>query len=87
MIQKSEDYLTADTPLAAYLVTEGFNLIEITYDIKPNGRKRATYHFSNNDARLNQCVDLFNRSQATINLVLYEHAKASLLDRVMRGLP
>jgi hypothetical protein len=87
MIQDSSEYLTTDTPLAAYLITEGFNLKQINYDVKPNGRKRATYHFSNNDAKLSACVDLFNRSQATINLVLYEHAKASLLDRVMRGLP
>jgi len=83
---ESNEFLTSDTPLAAYLIQEGFDLIIIQYEEKRNGKQRATFVF--NDANtLQDCVRLFNRGEAMINLALYEHAKSSLIDRIMRGLP
>ncbi len=86
MKEPNGEYPTSDTPLAAYLVHEGFNLIIITYEPRANGKQKATYIFENS-LKLQEHVSLYNRGEATINIALYEHAKNSLLDRIFRGLP
>ena len=83
MVEKR--YLTTDTPLAAYLIQAGHSLLEIIYEQKPNGRQQATFAFFTT-TKLQSHVDLFNSGSAIINLALYEHAKNSLLDRIMRGM-
>lgn len=84
-LDRDGEYLTSETPLAAYLIQEGFDLLIITYQPTRNGKPRAFYHFEDT-APLRTCVSLYNRGEATINLALYEHAKNSLLDRIHRGL-
>ena len=86
MVELNSEFLTTDTPLSAYLIQEGFNLLIIQYELKHNGKQRATFVFEN-CPKLRECVSLYNRGNATINLALYEHAKSSLIDRIMRGLP
>ncbi|MDD4876427.1 MAG: DUF5659 domain-containing protein [Dehalococcoidales bacterium] len=86
MVESNSEFRTSDTPLAAYLVQAGFNLIIIEYEDKRNGKQRANFIFEDN-TKLRELVSLFNRGEATINLALYEHAKSTLLDRIMRGLP
>ncbi len=83
----NHEYLTADTSLAAYLVSEGFNLLIIQYATAPSGREQGTFVFDGSDPKLQTCVNLYNRGNAKVNLALYEHARSSLLDRVKRGLP
>ena len=80
-----EEFLTPDTQLAAFLVSENFPLIEIRYEPR-NGRQRGIFVFSDN-TNLTEKVNQFNSGRAIINLALYEHSKASLMDRVVRGLP
>ena len=75
---------TTDTPLAAYLIQSGFNLLEIQYEQKPNGKRQATFVFENS-LELRSHIDTYNRGRAKVNLALYEHTKSSLLDRIMRG--
>ncbi len=82
----NSEFLTTDTPLAAYLIQEGFTLLIIQYEEKRNGKQRATFSFDDS-SKLQDCVRLYNCGSATVNLALYEHAKSSLIDRIMRGLP
>ena len=79
-------YQTTDTPQASYLIQLGFILSEIQYETKPNSRRQATFVFSHSP-ELQDSVNLYNQGKAVINLALYEHIKAGLLDRIMRGLP
>lgn len=81
----TEPHSTSDTPLAAYLIQIGFTLLEIRYETKPNGKRQATFIFEHSPG-LQTHLDLYNCGKAIINLALYEHAKSSLLDRIMRGL-
>ncbi len=86
MVQPIVEFRTSDTPLAAYLVQDGCKLLLIEYEPWGNGKRRATFVFQDS-AELQDKVTLFNRGEATINIALYEHAKSTLLDRIMRGLP
>ncbi|KKL78028.1 hypothetical protein LCGC14_2028940 [marine sediment metagenome] len=86
MPSNNHKYLTNDTSLAAYLVSEGFEVLVIQYDEPKRGRATGTYVF-NNDPQLQSVIHNYNRSNAPGDIVRYEHAKRKLLDRVMRGLP
>lgn len=81
-------FVTTDTSLAAFLITQKYKLIEIQYEPRsnPNGRKRGTFIFEASDT-IREDVNLFTSGQAGVNLAAYEHAKSGLLDRVMRELP
>lgn len=79
-----QEYQTSETPLAAYLIQMGFPLADITYELRPSGKRQAIFLFDDS-LDLQSHISLFNTGQATINLVLYEHTKASLIDRIMRG--
>ena len=87
MVDSNNEFLTTDTPLAAYLIQMGFNLLSIKYEERYNGKKQATFAFDSSSPKFQEHVSLFNRGEAMINLALYEHAKSSLIDRIMRGLP
>jgi hypothetical protein len=84
--QPTEYYPTTDTPLAAYLIQAGFDLIRIEYDTGKNGKPKGSYIFQET-SKLLECVRVFNQGDAVINIARYEHVKSSLLDRIMRGLP
>ena len=86
MVDTNSEYLTTETPLAAYLIQEGFTLLIIRYEPKTNGKQQATFAFKDTP-KLREYISKYNRGEATTNLALYEHAKSSLIDRIMRGLP
>ncbi len=86
-IVDNSEFRTTETPLAAYLIQEGFNLVIIEYHTLPSGKNQATFIFENDTHKLKECVSLYNRGEATINIALYEHSKSRLIDRIMRGLP
>ena len=77
------EYRTSKTSLAAYLVQEGFEILITEYDEKGKG----TFVFDNTSEELAKCVRLFNRGEANENIIIYEHARISIIDLVKRGLP
>jgi len=79
-------YSTTDTPQAAYLIQAGFPLLEIQFETRLNGKRQATFVF-NSTSQLKASVNLYEQGKAVINLAIYEHIKAGLLDKIMRGLP
>ncbi len=86
MVEERE-FLTTETPLAAYLILEGFNLLHIDYDApRANGKQKATFVFKDSP-ELQNLVNIYSRGDATANIARFEHAKSSLIDRIMRGLP
>lgn len=87
MISNGE-YPVIDTSLAAYLVHQGFILIEIRYteSDRYNQRKQGTCYFQSSPELIKQ-VSIYNQGKAIINLAPYELAKKNLMDRIMRGLP
>ena len=58
----TEPFKTDDTPLAAFLVTEGFTILDILF----NG-SRAYFLFSNDDPVFEQDVKDFRLLRATTN--------------------
>lgn len=84
----TNEYLTIDTNLAAYLVHLGFRHLEIRYtDMSQYNRKRQATHYFEETPELLEQVSLYNQGKANTNLIPYERAKSNLLDRIMRGLP
>lgn len=81
------DYPIVDTPLASYLVQQGVELIEIRYSQNERFNKRQGTYIFKDSPQLRQCVNVYNRGEATVNLALYERTRDNLLDRIMRGLP
>lgn len=77
-------YQTDETSLAAYLIQVDFPLLEISYQFKPSGKRQATYLFDDTPELLKH-ITLFDTGKAVVNLVLYEHTKSGLIDRIMRG--
>jgi len=86
MVKSDSEFRTTDTPLASFLIQEGFDLLIIEYEDRRNGKPRATFVFQDT-AKLRENTSLYNRGDATINIARYEHVKSTLLDRIMRGLP
>lgn len=81
-------FVTTDTSLSAYLILQGFFLLEIQYEPRSNGKQRGIFIFKRKpDIDIDEYKDLFESGQASINVVDYNRTKQELLDRVMRGLP
>lgn len=67
-------YSTKNTSLAAYLLIEGFNLLDVHIEtIENNYRTVATFIFENNNSLLEH-VHKFQIAKAEGNLVLYFEA-------------
>jgi hypothetical protein len=81
------EFKTTDTPLAAFLIESGFRLLIIEYEARPNRRDIGTFVFDTSDPKIQDFIDGYNRGEAPANIVVYEHIKSTLLDRLMRGLP
>jgi hypothetical protein len=81
------EFKTTDTPLAAFLIESGFKLLIIEYEPRPNRRDIGTFVFSTSDSKIQEFIDGYNRGDAVANIVVYEHIKSTLLDRIMKGLP
>ncbi len=78
----NHEYLTTNTSLAAFLVSEGFKLLLIQYV-----GKQGTYVFSSDNPTIQDHVNSFNRCEAVGNIVQFEMARNDLIDRIKRGLP
>jgi hypothetical protein len=87
MIQKEPFYQTPNTDLSAYLLSEGFPVIEIQYEPRSNGNKERGIFVFDRTENLMGKVNLYETGKATINLALFQHAKARLFDRLMGRLP
>ncbi len=78
----------SNTSLAAYLKSEGFELLIIEYrPTRFKGRQQGTFIFKANNPKIHEYISAFNRCDATGNIVQYQMAREDLVDRVMRGLP
>lgn len=82
----SKLFITTETPLAAFLIQSGFQLLEIQYETRHSGRRQGIFVFKN-DPSLQEKNELFKSGRATINIVQYENAKNNLIDRLKAGLP
>lgn len=80
-------YQTPNTDLAAYLLSEGFPIIEIQYEPRSNGNKERGIFVFDRTIKIMEKVNLYETGKATINLALYQHAKSRLFDRLMGRLP
>jgi hypothetical protein len=78
-------FRSPDTPLAVYLITEGFTLADLVWE-KGNGKPQAFFLFEDSTA-LRELVRLYNRGEAKVNISLYDHTKKTLLDRMYRERP
>lgn len=71
-------FTTPETALAAYLQSEGYELLEID---NSNPRK-CKFSFSNNDQRLAQLVFEFGCGKATGNIIKFYDCYRKLVDDV-----
>jgi hypothetical protein len=78
-------FRSPDTPLAVYLITEGFSIVDLAWE-KGNGKSQAFFLFEDS-AQLRELVRLYNRGEAKVNISLYDHTKKTLLDRIRREMP
>lgn len=79
-------FITSNTNTATFLVLQGFNLLGIQYEPRPNGGKRGFFIFSPDD-KIKEFVALFESDQAQVNFTQFENTKSGLLDRIVRELP
>lgn len=81
MMKDNEVYKTDQTPLAAYLITEGYKLLDIIFD----GR-RATFLFPNDDSKLQSLVHEFELLRAsTSDAFSLINNYQQLIKRIRRG--
>lgn len=80
MIKDSETFKTDDTPLAAYLVTEGYQVLDIIF----NG-SRAYFLFANDDQKFQQFIKDFQLLRATSNAAQLIFNYQELVKRTRRG--
>jgi len=76
----SEIFTTDDTPLAAYLITEGFQLVDIIFK-----GKFAHYLFPNNDEKLIKLKKEFDLMSAHTNAAQIIFNYQNLVKRAKRG--
>ncbi len=86
MTTAENNFLTTDTALASYLITEGFSLLNIQYDNMGNGKPRGTYVFEDSP-KLKAAEKVYLTNDVKINLATYERVRSGLLERVKRALP
>lgn len=76
----NNEYRTDQTPLAAYLLTEGFTLLHTDY----SGRFTA-FIFENDSVRLTECVRDFESLKAQVNPTIYIRNYQALIKSIKRG--
>ncbi len=70
-------FRTSETPLAAFLVSQGFTLLRIEYE-----GKRGFYVFPDNDFCLIEAQKNFAMHKAVGNICAYEAARQELTEKV-----
>tara|TARA_Y100000310_G_scaffold166912_1_gene166613 strand:- start:5170 stop:5427 length:258 start_codon:yes stop_codon:yes gene_type:complete len=78
--KESEVFQTSNTPLAAYLVTEGYAIIDVVF----NGSK-AFFLFANDSDKLQQQVKDFELLRAPTNAAQIVFNYQELVKRTKRG--
>jgi len=76
----SEIFPTDSTPLAAFLMTEGFPLIDVIFK-----GKYANYLFLNDDPRIHELARNFELLNATTNAAQIIFNYQTLIKRAKRG--
>lgn len=76
-----ETYRTSDTQLAAYLQSQGYELIEIIHN------QHATFCFVNDTDQLQEDIRLFYAGKAQVEPTLYMRNYKSLVRKAREGLP
>jgi len=76
----TETYKTSDTQIAAYLQTEGFELIDIEHG------ERSVFSFSNEDSKLQEHIRLYHAGKARVEPSLYMRNYRSLARKAREGL-
>jgi len=80
VITNNSHFRTADTALAAYLVTEGFGTPSI--DNEGNEGKRSYFIFSKHTPKMTKAIEEWDAARATTNAVLFFNAYQNLLRRI-----
>jgi c-di-GMP-related signal transduction protein len=80
-------FITSETELATYLILSGFKLLKIQYEPRTNGGRLRGFYIFQADERIEKYKTTFDKDEAVINLTDFKETKASLLDRIMNGLP
>ena len=82
MTDNELEYTTDSTPLAAYLMTEGFSLMDTT---PANARGHVSFIFKNDSKRLKEAIRSFEtlRSATVIPAILIRNYQ-DLVKRVLR---
>jgi len=81
MSEKNEPQRITSTPLASYLLTEGFTLQDIVFD----NSGYATFFFNNNSPQLQERIRDFELLRATANATLLIENYQKLVKRIKRG--
>lgn len=79
-MSNNQVFKTDDTPLAAYLITEGYPLLDIVF----NGRY-ASYLFSSDDGNFLELIKDFKLLRAQTNATQLIFNYRQLTDRAKRG--
>ena len=75
------EFRTDQTPIAAYLIAEGFSLL----DTETNLRGFTEFLFENNSKHLAECVKNYQSGNATVNPDTYIRIYQDLIKRIKRG--
>lgn len=78
--RQSEVFKTKDTPLAAFLVTEGFTVLDVIFE-----GKIAFFLFANDCDKFHQCINDFQTLKATTNASQLIYNYQGLVKRTKRG--
>lgn len=73
------EYRTSETPLAAYLMSEGFILLDVEHN------DRSVFIFKNDTPKLQETVRLYQSGQAKGNIAVFFNAYKRLLRRIKEG--
>ena len=72
-------YSTSDTQLAAYLQTEGFELIDVIT------AQRSVFYFKNDNSKLQEYIRLYHAGKARVEPSLYMRNYRQLVRKAREG--
>ena len=81
-INSLDSYRTSDTSLAAYLFTEGYQIIDIDYS-----NPRAEFVFKNNSPNLTESVRLYSIGKTSVDAATYARLHRKLTKIVVNQTP
>ena len=78
--QSAANFITTEIALAAYLHSEGFNLIDVDESQFP-----TKFTFENSSSKLQECVSLWERTKAEGNLYHFYRSYKAMIARIKDG--